>query len=224
MSKRAVQKKPLSKATITLNEQLSRRRGVRDLEMRFLIVCEDTKSSFNYFEALQTHFKLSAGSVKVAHSDHRTQPTQVVEHALALKMQSAHKDSGTEPFRHVWCVIDGDFGPAIKQARTLAKANGIELAISTMCFEYWILLHFEESETSRLDCNAVVRDVRRTHLPRYQKGACDFSAIVPRVRDACARAKKLRKPGIVRNDLPEYHNPCSEVYLLIEAIMGIQRL
>ena len=56
-------------------------------------------------------------------------------------------------------------------------------------------------------------------IPRYEKGKCDFRSIVPRVREAGARAEKLRKPGIARGDLPERQNPCSEVYLLADAIL-----
>ena len=49
MSKGRKPKKPLSKKVMALNEQLQRRRGVRDLAKRFLIVCEDDKSAPNYY-------------------------------------------------------------------------------------------------------------------------------------------------------------------------------
>ena len=42
-------------------------------------------------------------------------------------------------------MIDGDYGSKIHNARARANKNGVELAISTMCFEYWVLLHFEET-------------------------------------------------------------------------------
>ena len=48
MSNRGKPEKPLSKATGALLAQLRRRRGERDLEKRFLIVCEDDKSAPNY--------------------------------------------------------------------------------------------------------------------------------------------------------------------------------
>ena len=49
-----------------LLDELKRRRGERDLPKRFLIVCEDSKSAVNYFEALIKHFNLSAASIHVA--------------------------------------------------------------------------------------------------------------------------------------------------------------
>ena len=220
MSKGKKPKKPLSKKVVALNEQLRRLRGVRDLAKRFLIVCEDAKSAPDYFEALKKHFNLSATSIQVAGSGGNSQPIRVVERAVELKARAAEPDGGTEPFDQVWCVIDGDYGNKINNARAKAKAIGVKLAISTKCFEYWVLLHFEESDTATMDCDAVVHSLRAKHLPQYRKGKCDFGDIVKCVRDACKRAEKLRKPGIDRGDLPEVQNPCSEVYKLVNAILG----
>jgi hypothetical protein len=219
MSKGKKPAKPLSKATVSLNEQLRRRREFRDLPERFLIVCEDDKSAVNYFGALKKHFNLSATSVRVVGSGGRTQPTQVVERAVELKKNSEDSDSGTEPFKYVWCVIDGDYGNKVWNARAKAQAHGVELAISTKCFEYWVLLHFEENDTSTVNCDEVINSLKKKHLPKYEKGSCDFSEIVKSARDACKRAEKLRKPGKDRGDLPEVQNPCSEVYLLVEKIL-----
>ncbi|MGA2067459.1 MAG: RloB family protein [Thermoguttaceae bacterium] len=208
----------MSKATVALIEQLQRRRGVRNLAKRCLIVCEDTKSARDYFDALKEHFKLSAASVRVTGSGGHTQPIQVVERAIQIKASAAGRNSGTVPFEQVWCVIDGDYGEKIVNARSKAEANGVCLAVSTMCFEYWVLLHFEENDKSTVDCDAVVSTLKRKHLPRYAKGKFDFSSIVVHVRDACERAEKLRAPRIARGDLPENQNPCSEVYKLVNAI------
>jgi hypothetical protein len=221
MSQRKKQKKPLSKKTIALNEQLRRRSGVRDLAKRFLIVCEDQKSAPNYFDARKKHLRLDATSVRVAGSGGRTQPIQVVERAVEIRDSAADADSGTEPSDEVWCVIDGDYGAKINNARAKAEANGVQLAISTKCFEYWVLLHFEESDTATNDCDTLVSALRKKHLSDYQKGSCDFTSIVEHVHDASKRAEKLRKPGIGRGDLPENQDPCTEVYKLINAILRV---
>ena len=141
--------KPISPKVKSLNERLARRRGIRPLKKRFLIVCEDTNSACAYFDELKGYLSLDATSVRVAHSQGKTQPIQVVRAAIRLKEESESKQSGTEPFSHVWCVIDGDYGSKINAARSCAKSKNIELAISTKCFEYWILLHFEESILSQ---------------------------------------------------------------------------
>ncbi len=63
MSKGRKSRRPLSKKTAALIEQIQRRRGVRNLEKRFLIVCEDDKSAPDYFEALKKHFNLAQAVV-----------------------------------------------------------------------------------------------------------------------------------------------------------------
>jgi hypothetical protein len=212
-------KKPLSPKVLALQAQLRRQWGVKELEKRFLIVCEDTKSAIAYFKALKKHLNLAATSVIVAHSGGRTQPIQVVEEAVARKKEAASPRSGTEPFDHVWCVVDGDYRDKIPSARAKAKTYGIKLAISTMCFEYWVLLHFEECDKPTLDCDGVIHNLKSRHLPDYEKGDCDFRLIVEGVDIASQRAERLRKPGIERGDLPEEQNPCSEVYKLINSIL-----
>jgi hypothetical protein len=218
MSKSKGVKKPLSKKTLTLLEQLQRKRGIRELKKRFLIVCEDGKSAPNYFEALKKYYNLSAMSVQIVGSGGSTQPIQVVTKAVELKKNAEDTESGTVPFHQVWCVIDGDYGNKIVNARVKARANSVELAISTKCFEYWLLLHYEENDSSTMDCDALVSLLREKHFPGYEKGSCEFHTIVMRVEDAVVRAEKLRRPGIKRRDLPENQNPCSEVYKLIKAI------
>ncbi len=145
----------------------------------------------------------------------------MVNRAVQLKARSAEVDSGTEPFDQVWCVIDGDFGSKIVNARAKAEANEIKLAISIMCFEYWVLLHFKEYDSATNTCNELVNVLKQKHLPNYEKGKCDFKEIVVYVDKASKRAEKLRKPGIKRGDPPEKQNPCSEVYLLIKAILDV---
>lgn len=212
--------KPQSKKVAALIEQLQRRRGVRDLAKRFLIVCEDGKSAPNYFECLKKHFKLTAASIRVVGSDGGTQPLQVVQKAVDLKKTAAKPSSGTLPFDEVWCVIDGDYGVKIANARSKAETNGVQLAISTMCFEYWLLLHLEDYNTPTIDCDGLVHALRaKRRLPDYEKGKYDFSSLVERVYDASERAKKLRKPGAERGELPEAQNPCSEIYKLVDAIL-----
>ncbi len=212
------EKKPISKKTRSLLDQLQRKRGIRDLAQRILIVCEDNKSAPSYFKALKRYFNLSATSVQVEGSGGSTQPIQVVRKAIMLMESARSQASSTEPYSQVWCVIDGDYGSKIVNARESASKRGVKLAVSTKCFEYWLLLHYEEYDRASMDCDSVVSVLRRKRIPNYEKGVYDFREMVKRVEDAVARAEKLRLPGIMRNELPEDQNPCSEVYLLINAV------
>jgi hypothetical protein len=213
-------KRPISKKTTLLLEQLRRKTGVRSAEKRFLIVCEDNKSAPSYLNALLRHLKLSGSDVVVVGSSGNTQPIQVVARAIDLRREAQRPSSGTLPFDEVWCVIDGDYGERIANARHSAVANDIRLAISTPCFEYWILLHFEESSAPAANCDDVVDTLKSRHLRDYAKGSFEFRALTVHAAHACERAMRLR---MLRSDLvpnAEDHNPSSEMYLLVNALRG----
>jgi hypothetical protein len=212
-------KKPISKKVSALQQQLRRKTGIRELAKRFLIVCEDTEAAPHYFEAFKRHYKLSATSVEVLGSDHATQPIQVVQRALERQKIARRGASGTLPFSEAWCIIDGDYGVAVDVARNIIKDDTTKLAVSTPCFEYWVLLHFEESAQPAADCDEVMSTLRAGPIPDYDKGTCSFDQVVQHARDAASRASKLRELRKLTDPLPENHNPCSEVYLLVEKIL-----
>jgi RloB-like protein len=208
----------LSKKHLAKVEEINRKKGVRGLEKRYLIVCEDSVSAPNYFRSLKKIFRLSSTSITVVGSDHASQPQQVVNKAIDLKRDAEKNSVEEDPYDQVWCVIDGEHGPKIPNARHSAIANQIRLAVTTMCFEYWILLHFEESSRSKPDCQGVIADLKHNHLSDYEKGNTSFDPIVKLVKVAAQRARKLRSIGKPIHVYPEDHNPCSELYLLIDSI------
>lgn len=221
MSKGKKTKRPISKKTSYLLEDLARKRNVRELSKRYLIVCEDDKSAPTYFETLKSHFRLDATKVQVEGSKGSTQPLLVAKRAIAIKNAAKSRRSGTTPFDEVWCLIDGDYGHAIHNARSSANAHGILLAISNKCFEYWVLLHFRKATTPTADCDGLVEMVRsKGCIPDYSKGGCDYSIAMENVGDACDRAKEIREDGLARGiQLPENQNPCSEVYMLVNKLL-----
>ena len=157
--------------------------------------------------------------MRVVGSNYRTQPLQVVQRALELQKEARRSASGTVPFDDAWCVIDGDYGDKVGIARNAINDRTTHLAISTPCFEYWILLHFAESAQPAVDCNEVISILRAGPIPEYNKGIFDHSRIIDRAVDAASRARKLREPRKAIDPLPEMHNPCSEIYLLIEELL-----
>jgi hypothetical protein len=54
----------------------------------------------------------------------------------------------------------------------------------------------------------------KQHKKDHDKGSCTYETVIPHVNLTAERARKLRRT----TDLPEVQTPCSELYLLIEAI------
>ena len=198
-------------------EQLKRKRGTRDARPRFLICFEDGKSAPRYFDALRKHRGFTRESFVVDFDSSGTDPASVVQRANELKSRLSREDTFSEDDGdQVWCVVDIDQHSTMKDAQKLAQSAAIELAISNPCFEYWVLLHFEESAHLVADCAELIRRYLRKHIADYNKGRTDFSAIVDQADVAAERAARQLE-GKAESD-PLQCCPCTLVFRLIRSI------
>lgn len=95
-------------------------------------------------EEYLTHYRrLHRHRTAVEIDPFRGGPLQLVERAVKAKKagERAARRRG-RAHDEVWCVFDVDEHPNLKQAISLAAANGINLAVSSPCLELWFLLHF----------------------------------------------------------------------------------
>ncbi len=115
----------------------------------------------------------------------------------------------------VWCVFDVDEHPRLPEARLVARQAGVHLAVSNPCFELWLLLHFREQPgmQHRRDVSRMLREF----LPRYEKSV-EFAQTSSHLRDATKRARRLAEDASAVGE--PGRNPSTDVYLLVERIMG----
>ena len=118
-------------------------------------------------------------------------------------------------FDSVWCVFDVDEHPNIPDAMTMAADNGIELAISSPCFELWLILHFRDSP-GLMHRHKLQKSMGK-HIAEYDKRV-DYSDYETGYPDAVRRAKKLLEQAERVGD-PIY-NPSTGVFRLTELIRG----
>lgn len=120
-----------------------RNENVRERLVRFLIVCEGTKTEPFYFEALiKNHFS-TVREVTIEGEGMST--TALVDETMKIKKDLERKNAMT--FDRVWVVFDkddfGDFNEAIEKARKF----GFQSAWTNEAFELWYYLHFEYLDT-----------------------------------------------------------------------------
>jgi lipopolysaccharide export LptBFGC system permease protein LptF len=110
--------------------------GARSIQGRLLVFCEGAKdkSESAYFKALINDRRNPDNrlEVKVIDTKKNTARELVKE---AKRYKETNKDQ-------IWVVFDKDGYTLHAQAFDQAKANDIRIAFSSICFEYWILLHF----------------------------------------------------------------------------------
>jgi hypothetical protein len=194
---------------------IQRRRPSRQPKVRILVVCEGKKTEPLYFRQLQHHVRNSR--IHVEPVGPAGVPVTVVQTAIALRGEA--KDDARRQrdenllWDEVWAVFDMDDHPNVAEARQLAAAHDIRLAVSNPCFELWALLHFADQqahvERGRL------RSMLQDHLPDYDK-ELGFARLHPGYDDAVGRARTL-DDAAERAGRPG-RNPTTGVHVLTEII------
>jgi hypothetical protein len=197
-----------------------------------LIVTEGTVTEPVYFHLLRSELKLSAVSVVVRPGDH-SHPPHVIESAARLVKDHARRARKgllgmNEPakFDQVWAVIDTDV--AVRngiwnEVEQLAATRKVNLAHSTPCFEFWLLLHLVDFTTRQdlLNGDAAVAAVKKALGRDYAKDAEVTVKVMPTILkgwpEAVKSAQQVRKHHLdAGNRIPA--NPSTEVDRLVCAM------
>ncbi|HET8660630.1 MAG TPA: RloB family protein [Micromonosporaceae bacterium] len=133
-------------------------------------------------------------------------PCDLVVHAAEFARKSP------DDYEEVWCVVDVDRFP-MTEVGPEARRHGVRLAVSSPCFELWLLLHHAGRRAPAASCDELGDQIRR-HVPRYSKSQLRFADFSAGIRDALERARLLSKP-----DDDTYPNPSSGVWQLMEKIL-----
>jgi hypothetical protein len=194
---------------------IRRRAPFRESKYRILVVCEGEKTEPLYFRGLRHHVRNPRLHVEPVGP--AGVPRSVVEAAIRLRNEARETARRERDDNHlwdeVWAVFDVDDHPHLSEARDLARANSVALAISNPCFELWALLHFTEQRSS-IERHRVREELKR-YLPRYEK-ELEFSKVHVGYSDAVRRATELDDEA-GRHGSPD-RNPTTGVYRLTEII------
>jgi len=166
-------------------------------------------------------------------------------------VREAQKGLEEGTYDEVWAVFDQDGHPKHKEAFELAEAiiegKKVSIALSSISFENWVLLHFEANKTEFLkseckenkkslkcgtglhpnDCygsKCVIGYLRAcNYLPEYTKGATMniYPLIAKNTQKALGNAAWLRHQ--MRNSKPIYElNPYTNMDVLVKRLLQIE--
>lgn len=156
-----------------------RRQSLRTPLKTLRIFCEGEKTEPNYINEYLQHFRddKRAAGVKVEKCNKNT-PVELVKDAIDRK--NSRKSLAGDEF---WVVYDREAAskyPREKhvEAWNIAKAGGIKIALSNVCFEFWILLHFLDSSApySSYDNLIAESSLRKEFKTRCK---CDYDKASP---------------------------------------------
>lgn len=148
------------------------------LDSRILIICEG-QSECQYFitfkKLLHDKYKLKGLEVEIYQPKYYS-PMGLLKEAKK-KIREAKADK--LPYDKVWIVFDKDQHQNIHQviSESTGHKQKIEVGLSIISFEIWILLHFEKTKKPFHSCEELVRYLETHHIPFYKK-TMSFNTII----------------------------------------------
>ena len=198
-----------------------RKENVREKLVRFLIVCEGTKTEPHYFEALIKNYISTVREVTIEGEGRAT--VALVDRTLEIKQELERKNAMS--FDRVWVVFDkddfDDFNDAIKKANKL----GFHSAWTNEAFELWYYLHFEYLDTGigRADYIKKLEEAFKEKLGdshfEYKKGNPDIYSLLQQYgREDLAKRFAQQLRGLYTGTDYADHKPCTMVDKLVEEL------
>lgn len=197
---------------------------------KLTIFCEGEKTEPNYINGyIDDLDSQDRKSVVQISPTRKNTAVQLVDEAIKAK-----KSSKSLPNDEFWVVYDREAEAKYEEefhARAYKKAgaNGINVAICNVCFEYWILLHLINTDApySSFDDlrrnSSLVEEMKKLSGSDYNKSSKDiFKMLRGRIEIARARGKYINKKGLecaVNGKSKPYHiNPYVGIVDLLDAI------
>ncbi len=196
---------------------------------RILIVCEGRETEYNYFRGLKREedCRRQRFVLKVVRGKGGS-ARDTVEKAVSRQTQGEVSAAGK--YDEVWCIIDVEIlekhhAKPLKEAREMAQREGIKLALSNPCFEYWLLLHLEKSARVYSTTDKLRRDLNRAwkklFRSEYEKTNPEIYAKLASGRDgAVANAREMLKSDVDSENGVVARNPSTNVYRLVEHLLA----
>lgn len=192
-----------------------------------LIICEDSKSSYYYFNELIKSLRLNTANVVIVPS-RGSAPISVVEHSIEIVKNSPYID-------RVACVFDRDNHESYERAIKIINSHRpkrndknkptYKAITSTPCFEIWLLLHFlyttraYHSAGNKSAADNLISDLEKK-FPSYTKGtAYWFKKLNDKLNIAMKHAKQLEQHNNQTNSV----NPATNIHELVEYLINIKK-
>jgi hypothetical protein len=163
------------------------KRTLRQLKQTIYIVCEGTNTERIYFERIAQEndvFEKYAITVYPSEEDQIKASKKEGESIKtdAVNLVKLAKEEINNNYNEVWAVFDKDGYTKHEKAFDDAQKHGIKLGFSSIAFEHWILLHYEQNRTAFPKSQNVIDYLEQAgYFTGYSKKA-DIS-IYPRLQN-----------------------------------------
>jgi hypothetical protein len=211
------------------------KRKSRQLKQTIYIVCEGTNTEPNYFEAIREQpdvfekyaikvYPSKEDQIKASKKEGESIKTDAVNLVKEAKKEIKNYDE-------VWAVFDKDGYTKHEKAFDDADKHGIKLGFSSIAFEHWILLPYEQNRTAFPKSQNVIDYLEQAgYFTGYSKKA-DIS-IYPRLQHLTQTAienvawlRREMEKNLAACDKKIYElNPYTTVDELVIKLLGFNQV
>lgn len=160
----------------------SNRRAIRPRKPRIIILIEGQETEKQYFNALKQK------SDKALDVQFKKNPADMIQCAKSEKLKNFDKDTD-----EVWFILDDDnrgtgYCNSINTYIN-TQQKGHYLCISNICFEVWLLMHFQTSELQGTE-SLLETSLTSALGYRYDKTKLKVGDYLTRISDALSNAQR----------------------------------
>ena len=194
----------------------------RGLKPVIIVLCEGEKTEPSYLAGVFRGTSHRDDYVFIPRKPRDHSPLGIVRAACKEKKRAlADKISAKDI--HVWAVFDRDGHQHIPEAFNMAVANRIKVAFSNVCFEQWVLLHYEATQKSFTNCDGLVSYIKSNHDSSYEKDVYCYERLGDKVQTALNNSEWLMNQVAVdiSRGMPVWEiNPYTDVHELISFLLN----
>ena len=202
-----------------------RKTNKQSAKPRILILCEGEKTEPCYFKRLRADRRYNAlSSVEVVVFDEPANTARELVQSAIKHKKGAEREK--DPYAEIWVAVDKDGYTKHPEAFDQAVANNIFMAFSSVCFEYWFLLHFTAARKALAKCDDLIEHLRKHYLAEYAKRGDYYETLRQDTKTAInhARQTRITCPDFQRGEKPYNINPFTNVDVLVERLIRFEEL
>ncbi|GAA4685092.1 RloB family protein [Frondihabitans cladoniiphilus] len=188
-------------------------RQKRQTYRRILVASEGEITERQYVERLSQILRTKGVNVSVTPVHGASDPVSVVE--KCMEEREREKRSRREPFDHCVCLVDVDTHAHLEDAIDLASANGIQLIITNLKFEVWLLWHVSDSlgERTSKELDALTKTHSLFHKDKHLAVDFPFDGV-----DRATKNAYSADPNLAANR--KGPDPSSAMPVLVQLMRG----
>jgi len=200
------------------------RQQKRGITQRILILCEGQSEEYYLKRAKADipdkakRLSLTVDILKSKYSNCEGLVKDAIE-----RMKNAKDDK--IPYHTVWVVFDNDRqeekkAGSLSNAFQTAKTKGIQIAYSSISWEYWYLLHFDFTTRGFANSAEVIKGLKKCYgFEDYVKPYPEaWQILIPHLSTGKEHAKRIRRHHLTLSQNAPSINPCADVDILITTL------